>query len=65
MEPIENEFQVVAEIKSATDIDKLRELTLNLYFHNCHLRQFFKDAIARYPADFKPDTYQQLFNHHE
>lgn len=65
MEPIENEFQIVAEIKSATDIDKLRETTLNLYFQNCHLRQTFKDMIARHPADFKPDAYQQLMNHHE
>lgn len=65
MEPIENEFQVVAEIKSCPDIEQLREIALQFYFLNCHLRQTFKDMIARHPADFAPDAYQQLFNHHE
>lgn len=60
MNPLENEFQIVAEIQSATDIEKLKQLTLGLYFQNCHMRQFFKDAIARYPADFSPNAYQEL-----
>lgn len=60
MNPIENEFQIVAEIQSATDIEKLKHLTLGLYFQNCHMRQFFKDAIARYPGDFAPDAYEKL-----
>lgn len=60
MNPIENEFQIVAEIKSATNIDLVKDIALNLYFMNCHLRQFFKDAIARHPADFAPDAYEKL-----
>lgn len=60
MNPIENEFQVVAEIQSATDLDKLKELALSLYFANCHMRQFLKDSIARYPGDFVPGTYEKI-----
>lgn len=60
MNPMENEFQIVAEIKSATDLDALKEIALKLYFMNCHMRQFFKDTIARHPADFSPNAYQEL-----
>lgn len=60
MNPLENEFQVIAEIKSATDLDAVKQIALNLYFMNCHMRQTFKDLIARHPGDFAPDAYQKL-----